>query len=362
MNKQTITTILLLILSLTCSAQIKVEMSEAIELMGILSRTAGYSEYSKDLAGQYSKDTETWFATYKGHPIIAYYQELRKNKNISYDAVMSMAIHLDINKGKVKFIGEKSDLDERWETVDVDDFVVRLNKFYTDTRFHEFFEQHRAFYEEGLKSYEAGVMSFFHQDWYARFYGTEASELLRVFVGFTLGQNNYGPSRQLKGQQKEVFSICGYQLDAETGRPFWDAALLFHEFNHSFVNPLLDDATNAAILEKVGRKLFQFSKFEMQQQAYNDWRTVINESVVRAAVYIYMLDNKLVNRQTPQFMMDEMYRSGFRWMPELVTALRRYCAQREQYKTLNDFYPEIARCLNKYVDDETVRIVKALKY
>ena len=32
-----------------------------------------------------------------------------------------------------------------------------------------------------------------------------------------------------------------------------------------------------------------------------------------------------------------------------------------KYKTLNDFYPEIALCLGKYVDDETVRIEKVLK-
>ncbi len=32
-----------------------------------------------------------------------------------------------------------------------------------------------------------------------------------------------------------------------------------------------------------------------------------------------------------------------------------------QYKTLNDFYPEIARCLGKFLDDEKERIEKALK-
>lgn len=48
-------------------------------------------------------------------------------------------------------------------------------------------------------------------------------------------------------------------------------------------------------------------------------------------------------------------------MPELVVALRKYSSNREQYKTLNDFYPEIASCLSKYIDDETERIVKALR-
>ena len=359
--KKTIITALLTLLTIGASAQIKVEVSETVELMGILSRTAGFEEYCMDMSGQYTKDTETWFTPYKEHPTIAYCQKLRNNQGISHDAVMSMAIHLDINNGKIKFLGEKSDLEERWQNVDVDDFVARLNQFYTDTRFHDFFEQHRTFYNEGLKDYEANVMPFFHQEWYTQFYGTEATEQFHIIVGFTCGGHNYGPARQLKGQPREVFSICGYNLTPATGKPYWDAAILFHELNHSFVNHLLDNVVNAAMMEKVGQKLFQFSQFEMQQQAYNDWETVINESVVRAAVFIYMLDNKLVNRNTPQFMLDEMYRRGFRWMPELVTALRRYNSQRNQYKTLNDFYPEIASCLGKYVDDETKRIVKALK-
>lgn len=361
MNKKTIITIFLLMLSLTGRAQIKVEVSETVELMSILSRTAGFREYNMDMAGQYTKDTETWFAPYKEHPIIAYYQGLHDNHGISYDAVVSMAIHLYIDKGKIKFLGEDSDLDERWQNVGTDDFVARLNQFYADTSFHEFFEQHCTFYDEGVKDYEAKVMSYFHQDWYTRFYGTEATERFRIVIGFAFGDQNYGVARQLKGQPKEAFATCGYKLNPTTGQPIWDAAILIHEFNHSFVNPLLDNAANAAMMEKVGQKLLQFSQSEMQQQAYNDWKIVINESVVRAAVFIYMLDNKLVNRNTPQFLLNEMYRKGFRWMPELVTALRRYSSQRDQYKTLNDFYPEIARCLGKYVNDETGRIANALK-
>lgn len=359
--KKAIITTLLALLTISATAQIKVEVSEPVELMSILSRTAGFQEYSTDLAGQYTKDTEAWFAPYKGHPIISYYQRLHDNHDISYDAVMSMAVHLDISKGKVKFLGEKSDLEKRWKNVDVDDFIARLNQFYTDTRFHEFFEQHRSFYDEGLKSFETNVMQFFHQDWYAQFYGTEPTELFRIVIGFTYGDHNNGVSRQLKGQPKEVFAICGYRLQPTTNQPVWDAALLIHEFNHSFVNPLLDNAANVALMEKTGMKLFQFSQPEMEQQAYSDWNTVINESVVRAAVFIYMLDNGLVNKNTPNFMFSEMWRKGFRWLPELVTSLRHYATHREQYKTLGDYYPEIARCLNKYIEDEVGRIQKSLK-
>lgn len=75
-------------------AQVKAEVSETVELMSILSRTAGFGEYCMDMGGKYTKDTETWFTPYKQHAIIPYYQELRAKYGISYDAVMSMALHL----------------------------------------------------------------------------------------------------------------------------------------------------------------------------------------------------------------------------------------------------------------------------
>ncbi len=77
--RQAIITLLFALLTISATAQIKSEVSETVELMGILSRTAGFQEFCNDLAGQYSKDTETWFAKYREHPTVTYYKDLRAN-------------------------------------------------------------------------------------------------------------------------------------------------------------------------------------------------------------------------------------------------------------------------------------------
>ena len=345
-------------------SQIRVEVSETVELMSILARTAGNKEYNMDMAGQYTKDTEVWFAPYKQHAAVVCFQNLRDQYGISYDAVMSMAIHLDIDGGKVKFLGEQADLEKRWSNVDIDDFIDKLNTFYTDTRFHNFFEQHRMFYDEGLKEYEANVMTYFHQEWYARFYGTAPTDRFRIVIGFTCGGGNYGPSRQLPGQPCEAYAICGYYINPQTGKPYGEGAnmatTLIHEFNHSFVNPLLNNETNASLIATTGQKLHKFSAYAMERQAYSDWQTVINESIVRAAVILYMLDQDFDQKQVLNELANQVCRS-FNWMPELVASLRYYAAHRDQYPTLNDYYPEIARCLSKYIEDEVGRMQKALK-
>ena len=339
---------------------IKVEVSETVELMSILSRTAEFREYCMDMGGKYTEETEKWFSPFKSHPVIAYYQELRANHGISYDAVMSMAINLAIDGNEVKILTDKSGLEKRWQDVEIDTFLFKLNQFYADTRFHDFYTQHLPFYESVLHTYEQNVMQYFHQDWYQRFYGTAPTEQFRVVIGFTNGGGNYGPSRQLPGLPKEVFAICGYHINEQTGKAFENgldyASTLIHEFNHSFVNPLIN--TNATQLEPIGEKLLKLSYRGMSSQAYRTAYTVINESIVRAAVIIYMQENGFTAEQVKAEMNDQIA-CAFHWMPELVTTMRYYTQNRNRYKTLADYYPEITKCLNEYLKTEEERINKA---
>ena len=355
--KKIILSLILALATITATAesQIKVEASETVELMSILARLAGYEEFSENLGGQYTKDIEAWFAPYKEHAAVDLARDVRANHGIGYDRVSNMAVHLDIDRGKV-VLGSAQELNNGWQNVDLDNFVKNVNKFYKDTRFHDFFEQHRTFYEDFAKTYEANLMGYFHPEWYAQFYnGSDPAEQFHVVIGFNYGSTNNGASRQLPGKPRELFSIIGYNIDPSRGRPLYDLTLLFHEFNHSFVNPLLDDAARAKLMEPVGQKLFQLSKQTMEQLHYNDWRIVINESLVRAAVILKMQDVGIDRRMTLNVVATEMMQNGFPWMLDLVGTLRYYTAHRDKYPTVADFYPEIVRCLEKYVENEEGR-------
>lgn len=97
--KQLIISILLAVITMTSMAQIKPEVSETVELMSILSRTAGFQEYRMDMGGLYTKDTEDWFAPHEKHPTVGYYQTLRAKHGISHGAVMTMAINIVATNG-----------------------------------------------------------------------------------------------------------------------------------------------------------------------------------------------------------------------------------------------------------------------
>lgn len=90
------------------------QANENVELMGILSRMAGYPEYRMDVAGQYIKDIDSCFKDYAEHPAVLLMKELRNTYGIAYDAVMSMAIHLQKKGNAFSLVNEEpSTLDAR---------------------------------------------------------------------------------------------------------------------------------------------------------------------------------------------------------------------------------------------------------
>lgn len=155
------------------------QVNENVELMSILSRMAGFQEYHMDMAGQYIKDMDSYFKDNTAHPAVGYMQALRNKYGISFDAVMSMAIHLDNRNGTLSLIEEDvPTLDKRWMEVDKGEFLSHLNNFYKETKFNAFFKAHKSLYEKGIKSYQDNIINHFDIDWYPRFYGNEPQEVL----------------------------------------------------------------------------------------------------------------------------------------------------------------------------------------
>ena len=358
----------LALMALTMQAKVDVEVSETVELMSILARTAGWDPYHMDMGGQYIEDVEAWFAPYENHPTISYFDDFMNQYAQGFHEPMYLATALTTDGQQVKMLCPKQYLRENWNAADMDEFVAQLNKFYTDTRFHEFYQQHQDFYNGVLQDYRANVMQYFNQDWYAPFYGTNPEEVFRVIIGFTNGGQNYGVAHQFPGQPKENISICGYWLypndgyvyDLKHGR---DAApTLVHEFNHSFVNYLQDIEKNAALLGDIPQRLLEKEFMRMTQyQSYGEGSIVLNESIVRAAVILYMMENGFSPEELREELESNISR-GFTWLPELVTAMRHYNTHRNKYPTLNDFYPQIAKVLKNYLDADDKKMDKVLNF
>ena len=351
--------------SLFCMAQIKgPQANEYVELMSILARSAEYQEYNMDLAGEYITDIDRHFKAYLNHPAVNCMKELRKKNGISYDAVISMAIHMQYKDQTFCLIEEETNtLDKRWEKVNKEEFFSLLTRFYQESCFNGFYKAHKALYDKGIAAYKEKVSKHLNTDWYTSFYGKEPQETYNIIIGFCNGTNNYGSNRQIKGKQKEIFAIVDYSVNKNQEPQYnkWYLSILIHEFNHSFTNYLLDNnPNNIKALTNAGKYLYNILKWSMRQQAYGNWKIMINESLVRAAVICYLIDNHYTQEEIEKEICEQLG-YNFPWMPELVTLLRSYRSQQDKFGSLEAFYPQIISFFNDYASKEKERISKAIK-
>ena len=118
---------------------------EGVDLVSAVFRLAGAKEYNKCLIEHYGESFDEYFAEYKNHSAVRYAQIYYNNFGIGYDAVASYGTHLIINDdGFISFnpnIDEKSDNSfNRWTDQQKRDFLIKLNDFYRESNFHQWYE------------------------------------------------------------------------------------------------------------------------------------------------------------------------------------------------------------------------------
>ena len=119
-------------------AEVRVETLETVEFMSVLSRVAGFNEYCME-SNSYAMDIDSYFQKYKDHEAVKYHQQIHSQYGISYDAVASMAIHMEINNNELSLVSNTELLETRWKDVDLQETLRQYNKFYKDTDFHNFY-------------------------------------------------------------------------------------------------------------------------------------------------------------------------------------------------------------------------------
>ena len=306
MRKITILLVLIIFYSNTWAQKIDPQVKKEVELMSILARLAGYGEYNDDRGGRYTADIDSILRKYRSHEAVKMMKQFKKKYGLGYDRVMSIALQIECRGDSI-----------------------------------------------------VSVMAHFDQEWYTRFYGTPPAEQFRIIIGFTNGPCNYGPSRKLTGQPKEVFAIMNYAVDDNERPIFYKKVVetVVHEFCHSFTK-IKGDTEKA--LEKSGKALQEYTYFSMRRQAYSTWRNILEESLVRAATICYLIDHNYDEKDIRNAIIEQVDRNFF-WMPELVQTLRYYESHRKKYPTFTSFYPEIIRFFDRYVADVEKEIQKALK-
>ncbi len=326
--------------------QIQPKVDERTELLSIVFRLAGSQEYVNNYLADYAKDVDAHFALFKNHEVVKLARKLRQLHGVSFDAVMSMAVHLEIRDG-IRFkehLAEKS-LDKRWGVKNAEKFVKQLDWFYRESGFHMFFVNHQILYKKAEDNF-GNLVNQVDFTWFQHFFGGTAGNDFNLVVSLTNGGCNYGMKVQFSDGTEEMYAIIGTYRTDSLGQPVYvksQVSTIIHEYNHSFCNPLID--LFFPEMELQANRLFHQSSEVLRKQGYRFSRSMTYEILVRACVIRYYQEKNHDDKQIKSLIADEKS-MGFQWIEELVNALSVYEKNRDQYPALKDFMPEIVKVQN----------------
>lgn len=323
------------------------KVDRRIELLSIVFRLAGNMEYNDDIFRSYTSDIHAHFDKYNDHELIRFTREIRDKNRIGFDAVMKMAIYLEQPLTLNPIVPFTSDIpDGRWGEENAIKFLKLLQQFYTDAKCEDFFNAHKELYRISAERYKT-VYESIDLKWFNRYYGTELKGSFNIVPGLGNGGGNYGVKAVLPDGKEDMYAIMQTSSIDSTNIPIYDVDFnlptLIHEFNHSYVNDIQKKYEKD--LENSGVKLYGIVSEPMRRQAYTDWKTMLNEALVRASVIRYLINHNSDMAVAKKQLMSE-YGRGFFWITGLVDCLGEYEKNRDKYTTLESYMPVIINFYN----------------
>jgi hypothetical protein len=328
---------------------IDVNVDPRVELISIIFRLAGNREYNMCQISSYNSDIEEHFGPYKDHPAIKLARELKQRRGVSYDAPMSLAVHLtdaDTLGEKVAFDSPDEQIDARWKLDELREFIEKARRFVKDADFNGFISAHEDLYAQTVARAKQMLKREAHLEWFDDFFGARPGATFKVIIGMVNGPSNYGARTKL-GDDEDLYCILGVWNCDLQGIPRFPRGMVstvVHEFSHSYVNPVV--YAHMSELEEAGTQMYETVKNTMKQMAYGNWTTMMHESVVRASGVRYTLSTR--GKLAANMQIIGQVNRGFLWTRELSELLGEYEANRDQYPTLESFFPRIIAFFNEY--------------
>lgn len=277
------------------------------------------------------------FGAYKHHTLMEFIRKYAPQGKLftSIDAPIWYMLHLTPE------FEWRRDIPNPYQQVPLlDSLRMLLKGFVQQTNYVRFFNQNAPFFQRALSDLQFNLTGQDEKRRLLEYYGVNPAKptQFNVILNF-LGYGNFGP--RLETSTKNEF----YAILAPTGNydrlPTFSSVdlygLIWHEFGHSFANPLIEE--QMAELSALSA-LWEPIKASMQSQAYQEWKVVLWEHLVNAVMCRLAAAKHGENYSEINYVRPLL---GKRWiyLNPLLEALKVYEASRTTYPTLRSFMPKL---------------------
>lgn len=345
---------------------LNITVDPRIELLAVVQLLSGYGERTGRITRfdfPYKTDISEHFSTFKNHPAVKLFEEMSIS-GFSLDAPPEAMLHLSnppelaLQVPFTRNLKHRAGGQERLEK-----FIQELRDFAQKTNFTSFFEAHKGTYSKlvsdtygkmqgvdfiatlenyyGMKqkSYNIILAPLFHPGGFGPRIDPEggSSPVLNFFKSL-----QYLIFNKWSGKSFEIYNICG-PVGVENGIPSFGTQegfrqIAWHEFGHSFVNPLSESFKNRIKISEYS-SLFKPIKERMESEDYGNWETCVNEHIVRAVTARLTFIN--FGEQAGEDELRDQKSRGFVYIDPLCKKLEEYETRRDKYPVLADFFPEL---------------------
>lgn len=320
-----------------------VKVDPRIELLSVVQHFTNWSEiYHTKFESRYIKDIDEYFKNYKNHNAVILSRQLT-NASFNYDAPPTFVLSHGAPPELVQevpytdYLIKRAGSEKKLVT-----FADALREFAKETSFMTFFETEKSFYRKIENDTKRTIGDFDYIKFLEDYYGKKQSSY-NVILASLFHSGGFGTSIE-RDEGYDIYDICG-PLSSSNGIPnFGDLDnfqyILFHEFSHSFVNPLTESH-----LQEINefKNLYEPIRSKMAEQSYTNWETCLNEHLIR--VNVARFRNILKNSEEKKALLDQEYDKGFIYVYGLDSLMHSYESDRSKFPSYDSFYIEIINYL-----------------
>lgn len=320
---------------------VTVSIDPRIELLAVVQLLGGYGDrygLINKYDSPYRRGVESHFAPYKEHPAVRMFAQMSAS-GFSFDAPAAAMLHLSdppdlgVAVPFTDYLARRAGGKERLE-----ELVERLRSFAHDTDFMAFFAAHNETFHEAVANVHKKIQGVDCVGGLQDYYGMQQHSYNLILV--PLFRGSYGSRIPRSDGAHDIYCVSE-AMGVENGFAVFGSAerlnnIMWHEFGHSFVNPLTAKhrghiARSSALYRPIAE--------QMKQQAYSSWENCVNEHIVRA-VHIRLAGREIGKEAAARLRRHDRMR-GFFYVDALCERLKEYENQRNKYPTMEAFYPRL---------------------
>lgn len=319
--------------------KIKVVVDKRTELMGIMLSLSNYLEkhpymLNEEANKDYNDRLQKHFVNFKDHKIIKTINYMIENLNFNFDAPYNIIL----SQFDEKFNLTNEDTNDEYMKIiksnQGQDFLKNVKDFIEETKFYKFYKSNIEFYNKNIKIEEEDLLKTPIKEYIKNFYGFDNTKknyyCNLLFVDCSVG--GYGLS-----YNDNPYATMSAQFSNDQKFYPIAKAWLFHELSHPIINPLtakyLKNEKN--IINSEERKI-------LRENAYGSIESIINEYIIRASeVIFYPYCN--ASRLNIENLIKRNIKKGFIHIQKFVKFLTEYNEKRDEYKTIEDYYPTLLK-------------------